>query len=132
MSGLKRKRIDGGYRDGYLRSPAWWGRRREFLRSLPEIRCACLGEELTERTAQVHHVNYDGVEQGEDGTWHAGEADEDLMVMCSWCHERVHQLMDRDRGWAGLSRRDATLAIIRTIQRRVLIEAVRLTTEVTE
>ncbi|MGP5132059.1 hypothetical protein [Brachybacterium tyrofermentans] len=77
-------------------------------------------------------MNYDGVEQGEDGMWHAGEADEDLMVMCSWCHERVHQLMDRDRGWAGLSRRDATLAIIRTIQRRVLVEAVRLTTEVTE
>lgn len=126
MSGLRRKRIDGGYREGYLKSSAWWARRRLFLKGRPEIRCECLGEQLTERTAQVHHVAYDGVTEREDGSWQADEADEDLMVLCAWCHERVHQLMDRDRGWSGTSRRAATTAIVRTIQRRVLVEAVRL------
>lgn len=129
MSGLRRKRIDGGYREGYLKSAAWWARRRRFLKGRPEIRCECLGEQLTERTAQVHHVAYDGVTEREDGSWQADEADEDLMVLCAWCHERVHQLMDRDRGWSGTSRRAATTAIVRTIQRRVLVEAVRLSRE---
>ena len=129
MSGLRGKRVDGGYRDGYLKSPAWWARRRRFLRSRAGIRCECLGEQLTERTAHVHHVSYDGVTQLEDGTWRADEADEDLMVLCAWCHERIHHLMDRDRGWSGASRQAATTAIIRAIQRRVLVEAIRLSDE---
>lgn len=129
MSGLRRKRIDGGYRSGYLRSPAWWARRQRFLQGRAEIRCECLGESLTERTAHVHHVSYAGVRQRSDGSWVAEESDEDLMVLCAWCHERVHQLMDRDRGWSSSGRRAATVAIIRTIQRRVLVEAVRLSNE---
>lgn len=125
MSGLRRRRVDRGYRSGYLKSGAWYARRRRFLASLESIRCECLGEELSERDAHVHHVTYDGVVRGEDGTWQAREADEDLMVLCSWCHERVHELMDQDPGWAGATRREATIAVIRTIQRRVLVEAMR-------
>lgn len=129
MSGLRRKRIDGGYRSGYLKSSAWFARRHRFLQSKAVIRCECLGEELTERNAHVHHVAYEGVEQLPDGMWQACEADEDLMVLCAWCHEKVHELMDRDRGWAGVGRRAATTAIVRTIQRRVLVEAIRLGAE---
>lgn len=128
MTKLGRKR-SSGYRDGYLRSRAWYARRREFLatqtREDGTLRCQCLGEVLTADTADVHHVSYEGVTQEEDGTWQSHEADEDLIVLCRWCHERMHTLMDHDRGWSQASRRAASRRIIRTIQRSVLIAAVR-------
>lgn len=129
MTKLGRKK-DASYRDGYLRSGAWYARRRAYLTAQVEqqgaLQCACLGEELTADTADVHHVSYDGIHQDENGVWHADEADEDLLVLCRWCHERIHSLMDQDRGWSRANRRGATLRIIRTIQRGVLIAAMRL------
>lgn len=128
MTGLRRKRSPV-YREGYLKSPAWRKRRREFLETLGPLRCRCLGEPLTMVDAVVHHVSYDGVIRTDAGEWIARERDEDLMVLCQWCHERIHEAMDRDPGWSSRNRHAATIAIIRKIQHRVLIAAVRLDEE---
>ncbi|UEJ82753.1 hypothetical protein Bra3105_18315 [Brachybacterium halotolerans subsp. kimchii] len=62
----------------------------------------------------------------ENERWVSREADDDLMVLCRWCHERVHTLMDTDRGWAQMGRREATVSVVRAIQRQLTATAVRL------
>lgn len=131
MSGLRRAG-KASYTEGYLRSGAWRERRRRFLADLQartgRIGCACCDEELSERTADVHHLSYERV-VNDDGMYGAGEKDEDLMVLCRWCHERVHAAFDRDRGWARRDRAGATWNVIRLIQRQLLAQALTLARE---
>lgn len=119
------------YRDsqnGYIYSPAWRARRRKFLKDnnmIKGLECACCLEELTDRTADVHHLSYEHMGKKPDGRWFANEPDEDLMVMCRWCHDRLHKLLDHDRGWSNKDRRQASLAVVERIQLRLLREGLK-------
>lgn len=109
---------------GYLASLAWRRRRRAFLdhelHTKGAVRCACCNEALNDRTADVHHLAYRGVQQREDGTWLSDERDEELMAMCRWCHERMHTLMDNDRGWSRMNRADATVAVVKVMRTNLI------------
>lgn len=111
------------YRTGYLRSRAWFWRRDAFLEMVVErdgfLACACCMERMSNREMQVHHLDYEGVNQRKSGDWVAREPDDDLVQLCPWCHEQVHLLMDSDPGWSRRSRRAATWEIIRRIQLRL-------------
>lgn len=123
----------GEYIAGYLRSGAWRARRRRYFvdRRAAEGAVTCPGcdDPLADRTADVHHLSYDGVVKREDGVWVSGEKDEDLLAMCRWCHERVHKLLDRDRGWSSRDRRDATWAVIRVIHQQLQVRAAAMAAE---
>lgn len=105
-----------GYRD-YLRSGAWGWRRQRWFRDCRrrgfEPACqVCRVMLCNVASLDLHHVSYDGVQQNDDGTWTAGEADEDLMPMCRQCHQELHQRLDRPGDYTGWDRRRATVVII--------------------
>ncbi|WP_058234320.1 hypothetical protein [Devriesea agamarum] len=62
-----------------------------------------------------------------DGQWLAMERDEDLVVLCTWCHRYLHAMWDRDPGWSLLDRREATQRSISTIRRSLLVAATKVT-----
>lgn len=117
------------YRTGYLRSPAWFARRdRWFTEELAlrgEIRCALCGGVADPGALELHHLSYDGVEQGPE-RWYAGEAHEDLTSLHARCHEWLHKLLDGDAALRRMrDRRLATraaLARLRAKLRRNLAE----------
>lgn len=128
--GLKRGgRGHEDYVGGYLRQVSWFRRRDAFVASRTGagglVACVCCDERYRPRQVDVHHLSYDGVSR-ENERWISREADDDLMVLCRWCHERVHTLMDTDRGWAQMGRREATVSVVRAIQRQLTATAVRL------
>ncbi|MGN6128354.1 MAG: hypothetical protein ACTHON_17495 [Humibacter sp.] len=112
-----------GYRTRYLHSPAWYRRRAKWFiaerRDHGELRCAlCLGHG-TEKSLELHHLDYRGVSRGPHG-WVAAEPHDDLTAMHPRCHEWVHTLIDRDRALSGLvSRRAATYQAVSRLRGKI-------------
>lgn len=68
------------YREVYLKSEHWQQLRGRVLTATPC--CAGCG---TDHRLQVHHLRYGNLWQEELG---------DMMVLCSGCHKKTHQLWD--------------------------------------
>ncbi len=88
------------YRSTFLRSRAWFARRDEWfaahsLVTYP-LTCAGCGRPASRRELELHHLDYAGVHQTEDGRWVARERHADLVPMHPYCHELLHRLIDRD------------------------------------
>lgn len=115
---------NAGYQSGYLRSGAWFRRRRAWFAGIEargqQVVCLVCG---AEKALDLHHVDYHGVSQAGDGSWIAGEADEDLMPLCRGCHEELHAELDRRRrDFWGWDRRRASAVLVVAL-RRVRLEA---------
>ncbi|WP_181954249.1 hypothetical protein [Kocuria coralli] len=105
---------------GYLRSGAWFRRRRAWFTAVKdsgrEAVCQVCG---TTQRLDLHHMNYDGVSQTPTGAWVSGEADEDLMPLCRTHHEQLHEELDRRRrDFWGRDRRRATAMIVVGLRKR--------------
>lgn len=102
----------------YVRSQAWGWRRTRWFRDCrrrgTEPACQVCGARLDQNgTLDLHHVSYDGVKQEPDGTWIAGEKDEDLLPLCREHHERLHKILDgHGRDYYGWNRRRASVVIL--------------------
>ncbi|WP_123826629.1 hypothetical protein [Kocuria soli] len=108
-----------GYQTGYLRSGAWFDRRRAWFTAVEargqQVACLVCG---SEQGLDLHHVDYDGVWQAGDGSWIAGENDEDLMLLCRGCHEDLHDELDRRRrDFWGWDRRRASAVLVAGLRR---------------
>ena len=88
------------YRSAFLRSRAWFARRDEWFaaQSLTThpLTCAGCGRPASRRALELHHLDYAGVYQTEDGHLVARERHADLVPMHPYCHELLHRLIDRD------------------------------------
>lgn len=88
------------YRSTFLRSRAWFARRDAWFAhasTTPEpLACAACGNPANKRDLELHHLDYAGVRQFEDGRWVAHEPDGDLIPLHPYCHELLHRLIDRD------------------------------------
>lgn len=110
---------NAAYSRGYLRSGAWFRRRRAWFAAVEatgrQVVCLICGDD---GPVDLHHTSYDGVKQGPDGFWVAGESDEDLMPLCRGCHEALHAELDRRRRdfWAW-DRRRATAVLVVGLRR---------------
>ncbi len=85
----------------YIFSKAWRGRRgRELLRV--DYCCEFCGyqvgslEDSGDCYLQVHHLSYERL---------GNEAQEDLIVLCNFCHADVHDYEQIKKGVAGLAAR---------------------------
>lgn len=110
---------NAGYARGYLRSGAWFRRRRAWFAAIEErgkqVVCLVCG---VGGALDLHHTSYDGVKQRTDGSWVAGEADGDLMPLCRGCHEDLHAELDRRRrDFWGWDRRRATAVLVVGLRR---------------
>lgn len=110
---------NAAYATGYLRSGAWFRRRRAWFSAVEttgrQVVCLVCG---TDGPLDLHHVDYAGVRQAADGSWIAGEADEDLMPLCRGCHETLHAELDRRRrDFWGWDRRRATAVLVVGLRR---------------
>lgn len=76
----------------YIRSPAWRERRKQALRRAGN-RCQVCAET---RRLQVHHVSYANL---------GHERDEDLTVLCFWCHVWATWRMRLRRLWASVNKK---------------------------
>lgn len=99
MSNRRRPALFNVYRNEFLRSQAWFARRDRWFTyhtalGVP-LGCAGCGRTATRAELELHHLDYRGVRLHE-GRWRAGEADEDLVAMHSYCHDLLHRLIDRD------------------------------------
>lgn len=107
------------YQTGYLRSGAWFRRRRAWFAAIEGRgqQVVCLVCE-TGGSLDLHHADYKGVTQTATGAWVAGEADEDLMPLCRGCHEDLHAELDRRRrDFWGWDRRRATAVLVVGLRR---------------
>ncbi len=106
---------DQGYR-AYLRSAAWRRRREAWIAGHVDewatVPCAVCLIRLSAREVDLHHLDYSGVVELAGGRWEARERDDDLVAMCRLHHDELHQLLDRDRGWSLMSRREASRQVI--------------------
>lgn len=123
MSNRRRPQRTNQYRAGYLRSRPWFARRTRWFTDETthhgEVRCAVCVAAGTERTLELHHLDYRGVREADHG-WVADEAHEDLVAVHPRCHEWIHRLVDRDDVLAGLtSRRAANLQAIARLQTKL-------------
>lgn len=114
------RRGDQAYQSGYLRSGAWFRRRRAWFSTVEasgrQVVCQVCG---TTKRLDLHHMNYEGVSQNPSGVWVAAEADEDLMPLCRGCHEDLHAELDRRRrDFWGWDRRRATAIIVVGLRQR--------------
>ncbi|MFV0435016.1 MAG: hypothetical protein ACK5LO_13680 [Leucobacter sp.] len=82
---------------GYIKSPAWWRRRTQWLEEELELcgreQITCLGgcgRQWRLNRDDLHHCTYDRL---------GDEAHEDLWPMCRTCHDFLHQLMDSSKTW---------------------------------
>lgn len=60
------------------------------------LACVACGIPATKRDLELHHLDYAGVQQLEDGRWVARESDGDLIPLHPYFHELLHRLIDRD------------------------------------
>lgn len=113
------------YRSAFLRSRAWFARRDEWFAEqqslvLHPLACAGCGRPASKRELELHHLDYAGVHQTDDGRWIARERHADLVPMHPYCHELLHRLIDRD---AVLSRhrtrRAASEIALRALRRKL-------------
>lgn len=125
--GLSLGRRTGAGRAGYaayLKSGAWAWRRQRWFRDCRrhgfEPACQVCGITLSELGAlDLHHLNYDGVIIGDDGTFEAKEADAALLPFCRAHHEALHRILDDRRGdYWGWSRARATTVVTRILYMR--------------
>jgi hypothetical protein len=90
---------------------AWFRRRDEWFaeetRRHGVVRCVVCRRAGTARKLELHHMDYAGVVEHEDGTWTAGERHEDLVAAHPRCHEWIHSLLDRDPAASAASTRRA-------------------------
>jgi len=111
------------YRDGYLRSPAWFARRDRWIAAelarAGQLTCAvCLGAVAKDRV-ELHHLSYDGV-RWDEGVWSALEQHEDLVGCHRRCHEWLHRLLDSDTALRRMrDRRHANRAAIARLRARL-------------
>ena len=88
------------YRTTFLRSRAWFARRDAWFThaaTRPEpLVCVACGIQADKRDLELHHLDYAGVRQLDDGRWLALEPDDDLIALHPYCHELLHRLIDRD------------------------------------
>lgn len=88
------------YRSTFLRSRAWFARRDAWFAQASmtthPLACVACGIPATKRDLELHHLDYAGVQQLEDGRWVARESDGDLIPLHPYCHELLHRLIDRD------------------------------------
>jgi len=124
MSNGRRAGAGNTYRTGYLRSRAWYTRRRRWFQDEAArhgtVRCAVTGQAGSTRTLQLHHVDYSGVNRGPAG-WIAGEAHDDLVALRPDVHEALHRMLDTDQVLRrNLDRRLATRVAIRKLRDRII------------
>jgi 5-methylcytosine-specific restriction protein A len=97
----RRKPFGDPYRTGFLRSPAWRGRRARWFRKQERLgrplACAGCGLAATSDQLELHHLDYAGVRRAADGTWRAFEPHADLVPLHPYCHGLLHQFIERDR-----------------------------------
>lgn len=100
MSNRRTPIHSNAYRSTFLRSRAWFARRDAWFAHAamrtPSLACAACGIQASKRDLELHHLDYAGVQQLEDGRWVARESDDDLMPLHPYCHELLHRLIDRD------------------------------------
>lgn len=88
------------YRSTFLRSRAWFARRDEWFATQAmcagPLICNGCGRPATKKQLELHHLDYAGVSQSDDGRWAALEAHRDLVPMHPYCHDLLHRLIDRD------------------------------------
>ena len=111
MSNRRKPLHAKAYRSSFLRSRAWFARRDAWFATQAmcarPLACAGCGWRAVKKELELHHLDYSGVSQTDDGRWVALEADRDLVPMHPYCHELLHRLIDRD---AVLSRHRARRA----------------------
>lgn len=73
-----------GWYQKYLRSPAWQARRDRIVAERKT--CEVCGDDGSEDYLQVHHLSYEHL---------FDEPDEELLLVCDFCHERIHFLQGR-------------------------------------
>lgn len=99
----------------YLANRSWWGRRRRWFAAHASaegtVECAVCLRAMPERAFDLHHLDYSGVVDLGMGKWQSRERDEDLMALCRGHHDDLHALLDSDRGWASMGRRQASLEV---------------------
>lgn len=100
MSNRRKPLHAKAYRSSFLRSRAWFARRDAWFATLAmcarPLNCAGCGRRATKKELELHHLDYSGVGQTDDGRWVALEADRDLVPLHPYCHELLHRLIDRD------------------------------------
>lgn len=108
------------YTRGYLRSGAWFTRRRRWFDAVAGAGQIAVCQVCGQSTSlDLHHVSYDGVTEHADGSWAAEEAHEDLMPLCRVHHEQLHAEFDRRRlDFWGWDRRRATAVVIAAMRQR--------------
>lgn len=124
MSNGRKPAQGNTYRSGYLKSTAWYIRRREWFREETDrrgsVRCTICLRASTESSLELHHLEYVRVTRDSVGAWVAGENHDDLVAVHPRCHTWIHQLLDRDqvlRGFVG--RRQANLQAILRLRGKV-------------
>lgn len=123
MSNARRPAAGNSYRDGYLRSAAWFARRDRWFREEQarhgDIRCIITGATGTKNTLQLHHLDYTGVGQVA-GEWVAGEDHDDLVAVRPDAHEALHTLLDNNSVLRKQrTRKNANVEAIATLRRRI-------------
>src|SRR5690625_3077347 len=104
---LTPKRITGRARyRKHIQSRAWFDRRERWFEESQQIGgivvCAVGGGRWTLKD-DLHHVTYDRLGQ---------EDHDDLVALCRFHHEQLHQIWDASRAWRRLPRGTATKGII--------------------
>lgn len=113
------------YSRGYLKSPAWHERRRQWFEDCRQagFEPVCQVCEMTKAQLgglDLHHLSYEGVSRElRTRRWVAAEDDADLMPMCRWCHQDLHRIMDRGRDYYGWDRTRATITILTGLRQRL-------------
>jgi len=99
VSNARKPSTGDRYRDGYLRSVAWFRRRdawfAEQLARTGQLRCVVCWRTATRRELELHHLDYTRVARTWRG-WRAEEQHEHLHAMHPGCHELVHRILDAD------------------------------------
>ncbi|MEJ1154625.1 hypothetical protein [Microbacterium marmarense] len=126
MSNRRKGQLANGYRSEFLRSPAWFARRARWFRKQERLdallACAACGNLATNRTVELHHLDYEGVRLV-DGSWHAFEAHADLVPLHPYCHDLLHRLIDRDVVLSRhRTRRDASLVALERLRAKFVEE----------
>ena len=99
----------------YMKSRAWFDRRERWFEDEQQQRavvvCAVGGSRWT-LADDLHHVTYERLGQ---------ENHDDLVALCRFHHEQLHQIWDASRAWRRLPRDTAAhgiIALLRTTSAR--------------
>lgn len=133
MARLSRTRTGNkDYNKGYLRSPGWFARRREWFEDFVEIAGTvpfCYVCHMTRTQLgglDLHHLSYEGVGRDHRNRWVANEDHLDLIPLCRQCHTDVHSRLDDGKTYYGWSRENASFVIIRDLRTQLADDPVKL------